>query len=578
MRFRKISAGGFHVCGILEGVNSKAFCWGRSLNLEEEISVSHSGEVNVDLAPDAALLSVVGGRLHACGIKSYDRRVVCWGYHAEKSTMPPNGIKLYEVAAGDYFTCGSRSKTARPKSQFVASAREELQLLSQLAGASPVPVAAPIAAHRRTSQSLALLQPPTPQSPHHSKRVLRHCCKKLEKYYSDATVLLRQNGFSWDDKREMVAADDDVWDACIKAHPHLRSYRSKSLPNYEDLGLIFGDGINEGIYTDSFQYRVLGDDLAGVKSGSERSRTFWTPPMDHYLIDLLLDHLHRGNRIGQTFISQAWTDMVTSFNAMFKSYCDKDVLKNRYKHLRRHYNDIRILLEQDGLSWDEARLKAHPDGRSYRVKTVPRYQKLFVVYGQDSYEARYSCLARNAGSECKIPATKQNVAKMFSAPQVSPPGLREDGSYVRQRISSWGGGGSFSGSPLQSIHVMRPLSSNGTLLRCEACDEGYFHPRDLEKHYKEAHSRLDLAYGCKFDMDKVKEESEKHKNDERAMGLKDDVGHTFRFLDDIRHEMAGDKDVRKLWRPLKSNARKQWIVKSMISMKGFLLSRRGEVP
>ncbi|KAK2980871.1 hypothetical protein RJ640_003061 [Escallonia rubra] len=104
--------------------------------------------------------------------------------------------------------------------------------------------------------------------PHHSKGVLRHRCKKLEKYYSDATILLRQKGFSWDGKREMVAADDDVWDGYIKAHPHLRSYRSKSLPNYEDLGLIFGDGINKGIHTDSLQYRVLGDDLAGVKSGA----------------------------------------------------------------------------------------------------------------------------------------------------------------------------------------------------------------------------------------------------------------------------------------------------------------------
>ncbi|KAK2980872.1 hypothetical protein RJ640_003062 [Escallonia rubra] len=149
--------------------------------------------------------------------------------------------------------------------------------------------------------------------------------------------------------------------------------------------------------------------------------------MDHYLIDLLLDHLHRGNRIGQTFISQAWTDMVMSFNAMFKSHCDKDVLKNRYKHLRRHYNDIKILLEHDGFSWDETRemvtaedhvwdsyIKAHPDARSYRVKTVPRYQKLSVVYGQDSYKARYSCLARNADSECKIPATDQSKSDVVS--------------------------------------------------------------------------------------------------------------------------------------------------------------------
>ncbi|KAA8527287.1 hypothetical protein F0562_034616 [Nyssa sinensis] len=106
MRFQKIAAGGFHVCGILEGVNSKVFCWGRSLDLEEEISVVNLGQVSVDLAPNDPILSVVGGRFHACGIKSYDRGVVCWGYRVERSTPPPSGIRLYEIAAGDYFTCG----------------------------------------------------------------------------------------------------------------------------------------------------------------------------------------------------------------------------------------------------------------------------------------------------------------------------------------------------------------------------------------------------------------------------------------------------------------------------------------
>ncbi|XP_073045994.1 serine/threonine-protein kinase-like protein ACR4 [Primulina eburnea] len=109
LRFWKIAAGGFHVCGILEGVNSRVICWGRSLNLEEEIyvgSVINSGHLNVDLSPEDSMLSVVGGRFHACAIRSTDRGVVCWGYSVERSTPPPNGVKLYEIAAGDYFTCG----------------------------------------------------------------------------------------------------------------------------------------------------------------------------------------------------------------------------------------------------------------------------------------------------------------------------------------------------------------------------------------------------------------------------------------------------------------------------------------
>lgn len=252
--------------------------------------------------------------------------------------------------------------------------------------------------------------------PQHSKRVLRHRYKKLWKYYNDVTVLLKQIGFSWDESQEMVVADDDVWDAYVKAHPHARSYRIRMLPNFKDLGFIFGDAINDGIQSDSRQDKELEDDTSGIKAGSERSRTYWTPPMDRCLIDLLLDQVHKGNKIGQTFISQAWNDMVASFNAKFKSHYDRDVLKNRYKHLRRQYNDVKVLLEQNGFSWDETRemvtaedhvwdtyTTAHPDTRSYRVKTVPSYHKLCIIYGQDTSDGKYSRLARNVDPDGEVP-------------------------------------------------------------------------------------------------------------------------------------------------------------------------------
>ncbi|KAM7489935.1 hypothetical protein LguiB_027419 [Lonicera macranthoides] len=108
MRFQKISAGGFHVCGILEAVgsSSRVFCWGRSLALEEELIVAHSSEQNVDLSPSDPMVTVVGARFYACGIKSYDHGVICWGYRVDQSTLPPNAVRLYELAAGDYFACG----------------------------------------------------------------------------------------------------------------------------------------------------------------------------------------------------------------------------------------------------------------------------------------------------------------------------------------------------------------------------------------------------------------------------------------------------------------------------------------
>lgn len=77
--------------------------------------------------------------------------------------------------------------------------------------------------------------------------------------------------------------------------------------------------------------------------------------MDCFLIDLMLEQVHRGNRIGRSFITQAWNDMVKSFNTNFDSNHGNEVLKNRYKHFRKQYTDVRILLQHSGFSWDEGR-------------------------------------------------------------------------------------------------------------------------------------------------------------------------------------------------------------------------------
>lgn len=88
---------------------------------------------------------------------------------------------------------------------------------------------------------------------------------------------------------------------------------------------------------------------------NDRSRTYWTPTMERYFVDLMLEQMHRGNRIGHTFNKQAWTDMLTMFNAKFGSQYDKDVLKSRYTNLWKQFNDVKNLLDQTGFSWDENR-------------------------------------------------------------------------------------------------------------------------------------------------------------------------------------------------------------------------------
>ena len=44
-------------------------------------------------------------------------------------------------------------------------------------------------------------------------------------------------------------------------------------------------------------------------------------------------------------------------------------------------------------------MQSHPDAQSYRVKTVPSYDKLRVIFGQEIFYGRYNRLAQNIGTD-----------------------------------------------------------------------------------------------------------------------------------------------------------------------------------
>jgi len=74
--------------------------------------------------------------------------------------------------------------------------------------------------------------------------------------------------------------------------------------------------------------------------------------MDHCLIDLMLEQVSRGNKIGETFTEQAWADMAESFNAKFGLQTDMFMLENRYILLMKERDDINNILNLDGFTWD----------------------------------------------------------------------------------------------------------------------------------------------------------------------------------------------------------------------------------
>lgn len=277
------------------------------------------------------------------------------------------------------------------------------------------------------------------------KDVLKNRYKTLRSLYKAVKSLLDQKGFSWDEMRQMVTADNTVWEEHIKVHPEARSYRIKTVPYYNDLCLIYGNkaseqkggkllesllfrenekdadtthprSASEGDAEDRDEIRVDEDNSVSMSKGdvddtpqvisngagttvASRSRTYWQPPMDRYFIDLMLEQVQKGNRIDGVFRKEAWIEMIGSFNAKFGFNYDIEILKNRYKTLRRQYNVIKNLLELNGFVWDDARqmvtaddyvwqdyVKTRTDARQFMTRPVPYFKDLCVICGHPSVD------------------------------------------------------------------------------------------------------------------------------------------------------------------------------------------------
>ncbi|CBI37896.3 hypothetical protein VitviT2T_003102 [Vitis vinifera] len=61
----------------------------------------------------------------------------------------------------------------------------------------------------------------------------------MKKDYGIVKTLLSHPGFAWDDIRQMVVADDKIWDSYIAVRSDARPFRRKSFPLYKQMSIIF---------------------------------------------------------------------------------------------------------------------------------------------------------------------------------------------------------------------------------------------------------------------------------------------------------------------------------------------------
>lgn len=75
--------------------------------------------------------------------------------------------------------------------------------------------------------------------------------------------------------------------------------------------------------------------------------------MERYLIDLMLEQVHQGNKVGSTFSEQALAHMTLMFKEKFGVQYEQHILENRCHSLMKQYNEISNLLNQNGFAWNE---------------------------------------------------------------------------------------------------------------------------------------------------------------------------------------------------------------------------------
>ncbi|XP_020233121.1 L10-interacting MYB domain-containing protein isoform X2 [Cajanus cajan] len=230
--------------------------------------------------------------------------------------------------------------------------------------------------------------------------VLKNRYKRFRKQYNDIKMIVGLKGFKWDGTQNMLIADGKTWDECIKAHPDAQPLKTRIVPYYNDLCIIFGHAVADGRYSLScfdvdFEYveKELDDkttadegmDDQTAPAATKQGKHDWSPMMDQFFVELMLDQLRKGNKIGRTFKRKAWVDMTESFNDRFGCHCGRGVLRNRFNVLRRHYSSINVLLGKEGFSWDKTQHKVvaadhvHYNFRLYKTKSMPFYSGLCII-------------------------------------------------------------------------------------------------------------------------------------------------------------------------------------------------------
>ncbi|XVF18052.1 hypothetical protein REPUB_Repub10bG0178400 [Reevesia pubescens] len=142
----------------------------------------------------------------------------------------------------------------------------------------------------------------------------------------------------------------------------------------------------------------------------QQLRARWTTFLTKTLADLLVEQVHRGNRLNNSFNKRAWKSMCDDFYKKTGLKWDKEQLKNKYGVLRRQYVLVKLLLDQSDFSWNESTgyiigkdeawadfIKDHPDAETIKSGGCSIYKQLCAIFSEPRINGKHDYKAELCG-------------------------------------------------------------------------------------------------------------------------------------------------------------------------------------
>lgn len=162
----------------------------------------------------------------------------------------------------------------------------------------------------------------------YTKAQLQNQLSDLKKRYNIFKQLKENSAFGWDDKLNIPTASDKTWDEFLAANKFAKEFRNKTLPNYEELCIIFDGKVSAGKNTTADEQST---DPVETSNEAEEKREDkpkalgahfrWTEPYALELLRCVKKHRAyiRDTQHGAMLLSDKWTAVLNELksNPMF---------------------------------------------------------------------------------------------------------------------------------------------------------------------------------------------------------------------------------------------------------------------